>query len=363
MDKQNSMPSPVLSAIMCDGIGWFSQNDYKRALLIYDEIHYLLPQKSVKFRDVSGREEIMHFPVTFYENLSFQIQYYEPDHSLLDLIVLAAKNDSSNVYFQATVEAIPLYDRIYTWRVTNTDGSLGRGKSLNLSPDEYSLAHAVLLNKFLLAADHLGCIPITGKPYIHALISEKYRTGISLLQKDRPDILPAALQTRQSRFNPVAIELVSSIVPDSELEKRTEPEILEYKENNRELFERFSYTMRQLVSKVHSLPASADFGAEVKELASTEVWRERTDIERELRSAWESFFKSTIKAIVGGVASGAITAGIAPFLSLGSITIASILAGVSTAAPWATSELLDLLEKRKKAQEHGLYYLTRFVGN
>ena len=357
------MPSPVLSAIMCDGMGWFSQNDYKRALLIYDEIHYLLPHKPVKFRDISGREEIMHFPVTYYENLSFRIRYYEPDHSLIDPIVLAAKNDSSNVNFQAAVETIPLDDRIYTWRVTNTDGSLRAGKSLNLSPDEYSLAHAVLLNKFLLAADHLGCIPITGKPYIHALISEKYRTGISLLQENRPDLLPTALQMRHSQFNPVAIELVSSIVPDTELEKKSESEILEYKEKNRKLFERFSYTMRQLIRRVHSLPTSVDFGAEVKELLNTEVWREKTDIERELRSAWESFFKSTIKAIVGGVASGAVTAGIAPFLSLGSITIASILAGVFAAAPWATSELVDFLEKRKKAQEHGLYYLTRFVGN
>jgi hypothetical protein len=81
-----------------------------------------------------------------------------------------------------------------------------------------------------------------------------------------------------------------------------------------------------------------------------------------LRSAWENFFKSVGKAVVGGAVSGAVTVGIAPLLSLGSITIASILAAASTAVPWATSELISILERRKKAQEHGLYYLARFEG-
>jgi len=31
--------SPTLSAIMCDGMGWFSDIDYKRMLLTYDEIY------------------------------------------------------------------------------------------------------------------------------------------------------------------------------------------------------------------------------------------------------------------------------------------------------------------------------------
>jgi hypothetical protein len=52
--------------------------------------------------------------------------------------------------------------------------------------------------------------------------------------------------------------------------------------------------------------------------------------------------------------------GIAPFLHLGEIAIASALAGVAEAAPWATSEFISLLEKRKQAKRHGLYYLMNF---
>lgn len=33
--------SPALAAMMCDGMGWFSRLDYKRMLLVYDQIYYL----------------------------------------------------------------------------------------------------------------------------------------------------------------------------------------------------------------------------------------------------------------------------------------------------------------------------------
>jgi hypothetical protein len=359
--NQNSNLTPKLSAIMCDGMGWFSKNDYKRMLLLYDEIHYLLPQTLVEFRDVTGRQQYMGFPLALQNDPTFKIHHYEPDQNTLDMILLAARQDVGNTNFDVTVKSIPEFERIYAWRVINADGHLGAGKSISLAPDEVSLAHAILLNKFLMAADQLDCIPITGKPYIHALISEKYRQGVEIIKKVQPDLLPIPLQSKQISFNPIARQIMSSIVPDAELDSRTDAEILKYKEENKELFEQFSYTVRQLVSKVHSLPLSKDFEREVKELANTEVWREQKEIERELRSAWEGFFKGAVKAVISGAVSGAITAGIAPLLSLGSISIASSLVAASTVAPWATSELISFLEKRKKAQQHGLYYLTRFV--
>jgi hypothetical protein len=94
----------------------------------------------------------------------------------------------------------------------------------------------------------------------------------------------------------------------------------------------------------------------VTALVSTEVWRDKMEVERELRDGWEGFFKSAVKSAV----SGGVVLGITPFLSLGKLSIASTPAAVAASAPWATSELLSLLEKRKQAKRHGVYYLMNF---
>jgi len=39
-----------------------------------------------------------------------------------------------------------------------------------------------------------------------------------------------------------------------------------------------------------------------------------------------------------------------------------VIAAATAIAPWATSELIDFLDKRKQAQQHGLYYLMKFAG-
>jgi hypothetical protein len=350
-------PSPTLSAIMCDGMGWFSEIDYKRMLLTYDKIYYLLPQNWVEFEDISGAKQFLHFPIVFQDNPSYEIHYFTPDDKLRELILTAAQIDLTNSELLQVIEAIPKHERIYTWRVVNSDGDLGAGHSIGLAPDQDKLAHAILLNKFLLAADALRCIPITGKPYIHGLISEKYRFGVESVHSNQPELLPSSLQLGHIRHNPVITRIISALVPDEELEKHTEVEIIEFRERNRALFEKYSYSTRNLIGKVSALPLTPDFSSEVEDLINTEVWKEKVEIEKELRSAWEGFFKSAIKSAVGGL----VAVGIAPFLSLGAITLATVATATTAITPWAVSALIEFIEARKKAKEHGLYYLMKFA--
>jgi hypothetical protein len=114
--------------------------------------------------------------------------------------------------------------------------------------------------------------------------------------------------------------------------------------------------VRELVNRVSAFPMTDDFDSEVDELIRTEIWKEKTEIEKELRSAWEGLFKSAIKSAVAGL----VGVGIAPFLSLGAITLASVVAASIAISPWVTSELIDFIETRKKTHEHGLYYLMKF---
>lgn len=349
--------SPKLSAIMCDGMGWFSDIDYKRMLLTYDEIYYLLPHDLVPFDDISGKQQFLFFPVVLRKNPSFSVHYFNPDERSRQLIHDAAQADLTNPSFAGAIDQIPVSEQLYTWRVVNADGDIGSGRSMNLDPHQRPLAHAILLNKFLLAADALKCIPITGKPYIHGLISEKYRFGIEQLRAKMPDALPAPLRSGAIKHNPVAARVISALVPDEELEKHSEADIVKFKERNRTQFERYSYAIRELVGRINALPMTDDFDAEIDELIQIDIWKEKVEIEKELRSGWEKLFKSAIKS----AAAGLVGIGIAPFLSLGAITLASVATASAAASPWVITELINFMDTRKKAQEHGLYYLMKFA--
>ncbi len=335
---------------MCDGMGWFSKNDFKRMLLLYDQILYLVPSRTTEFSDVDGQPKYIMFSKDR-EEIGFQYQHYQPDPVMADLLIQAAKLDAERTTFASIIASIPEDDRRYTWRVTNADADLGRGSSVALHPAEEAIAHALLLNKFLVAADLLDAVPITGKPYIHALVCEKYQ-----IAQATPNAEGQGTSIAPPSLTPIAIQVINAIVTDDDLERRSEIEIVEYKEKHRQLFDNFSYTIRKLVKQVSAIPSSPDFDRQVSELISTEVWRDKMEVERELRDGWEGFFKSAVKSAV----SGAVVLGITPFLSLGKLSIASALAAAAVTAPWATSEIINLLEKRKQTKRHGLYYLLNF---
>jgi hypothetical protein len=335
---------------MCDGMGWFSKNDFKRMLLFYDRITYLVPSRTVEFRDVDGHPNYILISKQLQE-VGFQFQHYEPDDAMAEAMIQSAKIDAQRPAFASIIAGIPEAERTYTWRITNADADLGRGSSLALHPDQETLAHALLLNKFLVAADLIDAVPITGKPYIHALVGEKYRVAQSAKTEGS-----GAPSISNPSLNPIAVQVINAILADEELERSSEIEIVEYKAKHRHLFEMFSYTVRKLVKQVSALPGSPDFDRQVSELVNTEVWRDKTDVERELQDAWSGFFKSSVKSAVDG----AVALGITPFLSLGRLSLASVFAGVAAATPWATSELISLLERRKQAEQHGIYYLMNF---
>lgn len=86
-----------------------------------------------------------------------------------------------------------------------------------------------------------------------------------------PSLLPPPLRARSVKHNPIALRIISTLVPDEELARRTESDIMQFKERNRILFQRYSYLVRELVGRVSLLPLSDDFDVEVDELINTEV--------------------------------------------------------------------------------------------
>ena len=229
---------------MCDGVGWFSELDYKRMLLVFDEILYLLPSETVEFEDVTGERQQLFFPLAMRPRASFRVVHFRPSPALSRAILATASEDAADARFREAVARIPSGDTLYTWRVANTDGDLAEGVSIGLAPDKIASAHAVLLNKFLLAADGYGCTPISGRPYFSPLLTAKC-------------LRSADSSPRSDRLVHLVDGIVGAFVPDSELDRRSSAEIMKYKASHEKLYRELWYLVRKLAAALQETPATS----------------------------------------------------------------------------------------------------------
>lgn len=358
--------SPTSSAIMCDGMGWFDDLDYKRMLLSFDEILYLLPKNVAKYRDAGGATRSMVFPLWLQDSPVLRVHHFLPDRAQRELISASAEADSRHRTFRHVVGTIPPRDRMYTWQIANADGDLTEGgNSPALSSTQVELAHGLLLNKFLLAADAAHCVPITGKSYVHEMLVMKASQAVGAARQAGLNV--GWLRTSDTSHGTVVAQLIQSLVPDDQLAARSWEDIVRFKDSNRELFERFSVTTRKLVSAIEALPGDSEFQREVEELIATDVWVETREIEAALRSAWSRVFKDDVRDAVTSLKSkeaaaigGAIGLGVLP-LSLEGLTLASVAGAGLASASWAHSKFLEYASDKRSAKKNGLYFLMKFV--
>jgi hypothetical protein len=354
--------------MMCDGLGWFTEADYKRALLVYDEILYLLPTATHEFRDVGGERLNLVHTLRFKEAKHYRIHSYCPDDQTREMLVAAARADSLAPQFASVVDRIPSADRLYTWRAAKADEDLGEGESLDLENGQQALAHALLLNKFLLAAHDARAVPISGKTYIHHLLGLKYQIATKALAKEASGTEPAFLRQPIVAHDAAMQQIVGAFVSDSDLQRRSYAEILAFKSANHVLFERFSLLMRQTIQRIQSVPDSPRFQEEVATLVNTELWKEKTDVEAHLKSAWhelfgnpaKSFMRSSAFRLGAAATASGLALGILPCLELGSLSFASLLAPGAVASTWMLERAFDYFRSHREAFNHGMYYLMRF---
>jgi len=347
-------------------MGWFSDVDYKRMLLLYDEILYLIPSATVEFQDVTGKSASIVYGDWLKTSAAFKVLHARFDADVQEHILHAAKADARLDGFSRAVGKIPAADRLYTWRAVNADADLGSSRSVAFLPEQEVEAHALLLNKFLLAADKFGAIPITGKGHVHAPIAQKYQVAAKALE-----VLEGAplsrVHRRDLQHGPVVAGISSVVIPDDELERKSMDEIADFKNGNRELFERFSYLGRQAVVEISALPGDRPFHRELADFINTKLWKERKEVEEEIRAAWlrphglKRFvrtdpFKMGVKRVASGTALG-----VAPWIGLKILSFGTVLTAGGAVLPWAFTELLEAVDARRKLGRHGLYYLVKFA--
>jgi hypothetical protein len=329
--------------MMCDGLGWFTPLDFKRTLLVFEKIEYLLPKETVAFRDIDGIERWLIFPQWLYKSRAFSIEHSSVDVDLSARVAQCALADAQDVAFRAAVAEVPASDRLYAWRVASSDATFSPILVDLPRDDGEVVAHALLLNRFLVSADLSGQMPISGRSHIRRLLATKLATAPSA-----SGLRPATT----AKVQPISLALVEAFVADDDLDQATEAQICAYKEANSELFRQFTSEVIQISNAIKELPLDQQFEAALKELQMTDLWRRRNDIAADLRDAWTSFFKTAAK----GTAAALLGLGVIPGMPLSAIA----LTAASASATWAIPDLIELLARRRKVRRHGMYYLMNF---
>jgi hypothetical protein len=103
--------------MMCDGLGVFSDLDFKRALLLYDSILYLLPEHTVRFPGITGKRQSLLYPLSLYERQEFAVHHFTPPSDLQPLVTAAARADVTDSAFAGIVDQLSEAERLYTWSV------------------------------------------------------------------------------------------------------------------------------------------------------------------------------------------------------------------------------------------------------
>lgn len=349
-------------------MGVFSDLDYKRALLTYDKILYLLPKNVVRFPDVTGKRQTLLYPMRIYDSPEFVVHHFIPSKTLLPHLPTLGRGDLCAAPFRKAMDSFDAGGRLYAWRVINADGDLNEGESLALPPEDQPVAAAILLDKFLMAADEARCVPIAGRMYVEQLITAKYQ--MARANQDNGSAIPNVdFAKLHLRFPAVSQAILATTIADEELERRTFEEILGFKEENRNLFDQFSLMVRRFTARVNELPATSRFQSELEDLLATDVWEARTDLEEALKQRWANVFRSGLTqaakadAVTAAIRQGltGIAIGVLPTLSLGTISVSSALAGVAAVAPWLVGEIADYLGSTSKASKHGMYYIHKFL--
>src|SRR5690349_13020276 len=97
----NVPDGPALTAMICDGLGWFTSLDFKRALLVFEGIHYLLPEDTLAFRDIDGAERWLMFPQWLYGSKTFSVKHSSIDLEISGRLAECALADGKDPAFRA----------------------------------------------------------------------------------------------------------------------------------------------------------------------------------------------------------------------------------------------------------------------
>ena len=327
---------------MLDGFGWFPQERYRRTLLLFDSIQYVLPTY------VSG----LMAPPWVYNQADFEAVEYQSDARRVRERLECAEIDAHGVGFRRLFESVPEDDAAYALNIVTSDRAMRLGNRPLIQ--EPIVAVSYLAEKLLDQCAANGRVPVVGQDYAATILAFK-----SARRLVTPANSSAVLTVPQATaLNNVAAGLSYAFVSDSVLRRTTTQRILEFKASNRELLERHQMHLISVAQRFAEIaPDDARFAIEMMALRQ-QALAERMAMERDAREAWRSaglqLAEKGLLVAGGGMLTALSLIGTKSLVEVAATTLPAMLG----AAAFAGVQALKAWDKTRKVRTVAISYLV-----
>jgi hypothetical protein len=222
-----------------------------------------------------------------------------------------------------------------------------------------SCGYSLNINQGLLFSEKRDWQLLTDDGIALRLLNRKYLRAKTLLQ--HPATIPSVLLERTpehfSKYNVLALNLIKSLIPSEELDKRSFAELIKFKKANSDLHDRFCFYLTELTSQLESEPWSENFGTEVLKLIDKKVIPEVNKVRTEMSSSYEKMFGSILTKTVATITP---TLAMSLFSGLTSGQILSLsLAAVSGVLSLSFPDIVDLWQSKRKWSRSAVSFLLK----
>lgn len=227
-----------------------------------------------------------------------------------------------------------------------------------------SCGYSVNTNLALLLAQLHDVVPVTDDPAAVQLLNLKYLRAKGAAHPEAGEISGGSVIARRTpeyfrKYNIVGVNVVEALVPHDDMTQRSFKEILDFRQAERESFERFQTYLRELVAQIESEPWSASLETEVIRMLDSKVIPASVKIRDEMTSAYEKMFGGVIKktaATVTPTLAASVFSGLSPGQVL-TLSCAAVAGALSISLP----DLTDLWQEGRQNKRNGLSFLVRFA--
>lgn len=208
------------------------------------------------------------------------------------------------------------------------------------------------LQDLVLVTDNSSALRFLNLKYTRANKNKKATAQTSsIIVKRSPEYF--------QKYSMLGINIADALVPTDQIAQRSFKDLVRFKKNEADAFERFKGFLFELVSQVESEPWNEDLEKEIIKLIDGKVLPESQKMRDQLKTAYEKMFGSLVQKTTIAL-TPTLAASFLAGLSSGQILTLSTVA-ITSALTIALPEILELWKDKKENKRNGVNFLVRFA--
>ena len=218
-------------------------------------------------------------------------------------------------------------------------------------------ASSIRINEALIVCLERGLTPITDSRIHDKLLNIKVQNAFDKIEnnvalfKEHDFDLPYAIPKKD-----LAVKIIDELLPDECLEKMSFADIVNYKLENRELFERFTIKISQLIAAIDETEFDSNYYRTIQRIIDKEVIPELESIKNDMRKSFEKDFGKIILQSAG-IIMPVLYASIKGGLTVNQILAACALGELTYLSAAGAETLMDNISNIKNRKSNAFSYL------